>query len=63
MSPTADELRGIAWWNSLTASERSHWLEQASVGGRLWDVSASDAWEAFKQSRAAAERASRTRHL
>jgi len=47
-APTEDEIRGMAWWNQLSESRRLYWLEKASVGGRVWDVSAADAWAAYK---------------
>lgn len=49
--PTEDERLGMAWWNALPEYSRLAWLEQASIGGRLWDVSAADAWAAYKQRR------------
>jgi hypothetical protein len=51
-APTEDERLGMAWWNGLTEVARIFWLEQASVGGRLWDVSAADAWATYKESNA-----------
>jgi hypothetical protein len=48
--PTEDERRGMAWWNELSDTARVYWLDQASVGRRLWDISAADAWAAFKES-------------
>ena len=47
--PTPDQLRGMAWWNALPEYSRIAWLAEASVGGRLWDVSAADAWAAYKE--------------
>ena len=38
----ADALAGMAWFNSLTASERRHWLEVAG------SAVPADAWRAFK---------------
>ncbi len=46
--PTPDEVSGMAWWNELSDSARVFWLDQVSVGRRLWDVRAADAWAAFK---------------
>jgi hypothetical protein len=58
--PTADEKLGIAWWNGLSDTARVFWLEQASVGGRIWDISAADAWTAYKTIHGLESRAFRT---
>ena len=29
--PTADELAGMTWWNSLDKSERAYWLAEANT--------------------------------
>ena len=36
--PTADELAGMAWWNSLDKSERAYWLAEArsAVPAEAW---------------------------
>lgn len=44
--PTADEQRGIEWWNALDEDARRYWMRQAKNSGR-----AADAWEACKQAR------------
>ena len=46
--PTTGQLAGMAWWNNLSPDARRFWIEEASCGRRLWDVSPADAWEAFK---------------
>jgi hypothetical protein len=46
--PNDEQRAGVAWWNRLSLHARRHWLEQASCSGRMWDVSAADAWAAFK---------------
>lgn len=28
-NPTADEIAGMQWWNSLTEAERANWLARA----------------------------------
>jgi len=47
--PTKDQLAGMAWWNKLSPDARRFWIEEASGGRGLWDVSPADAWEAFKR--------------
>ena len=43
--PTADEIAGMCWWNTLSETERAAWLRRAAeVGGS----SAADAWKAFQ---------------
>ncbi len=39
---TDDERAGMAWWNSLSESERARWLAAAS------SAKPADAWAAFK---------------
>lgn len=47
--PTADEIAGIRWWNSLTESERAKALEAAGwKSGSKWTLSAADAWALHK---------------
>jgi hypothetical protein len=49
-TPTADELAGIQWWNSMTEAERAKALEAAGwKSGGTWTPSAADAWIAHKQ--------------
>ncbi|MER8874504.1 hypothetical protein NKI04_32395 [Mesorhizobium sp. M0814] len=42
-NPTADEMAGMLWWNSLTEAERADWL--------AWADSAvpAEAWAAYKR--------------
>lgn len=48
--PTADELAGMQWWNSMTEAERAKALEAAGwSSGGTWTPSAADAWAAHKQ--------------
>jgi hypothetical protein len=48
--PTADELAGIQWWNSMTEVERAKALEAAGwKSGGTWTPSAADAWTIHKQ--------------
>ena len=48
--PTADELAGMQWWNSMTEAERAKMLEAAGwKSGDTWTPSAADAWAAHKQ--------------
>ena len=51
IQPTSDQHKGMVWWNSLSPSARHYWLQRASVGGRLWDVSPAEAWDEFKLTR------------
>jgi hypothetical protein len=49
-TPTADELAGIQWWNSMTEVERAKALEAAGwKSGGTWTPSAADAWTAHKR--------------
>jgi hypothetical protein len=49
-NPTADELAGMQWWNSMTEAERAQALEAAGwKSGGTWTPSAADAWTAHKQ--------------
>jgi hypothetical protein len=49
-TPTADELAGIQWWNSMTEVERAKALEAAGwKSGGTWTPSAADAWTVHKQ--------------
>lgn len=48
--PTADEIAGMHWWNSMTDAERAKALELAGwKSGGSWTPSAADAWTAHKQ--------------
>lgn len=48
--PTADELAGMQWWNSMTEAERARALEVAGwTSGGTWTPSAADAWTVHKQ--------------
>jgi hypothetical protein len=48
--PTADELAGIEWWNSMTEAERAQALEATGWKSRgTWTPSAADAWATHKQ--------------
>lgn len=42
--PTADETAGIEWWNSLSVTDRAHWLAEAG------SAVVADAWAAYKRS-------------
>lgn len=44
---TADEAKGMAWWNGLDDEARAYWMRKAGDTGR-----AADAWEAFKSTAA-----------
>jgi hypothetical protein len=44
---TGDELRGFAWWNNLTPTERANWVGRGYDEG--FGLSAASAWEAFKR--------------
>lgn len=53
--PTADELAGIAWWNSLSEPERATALKAAGwKSGGTFTPSAADAWAWHKQGQRAA---------
>ena len=41
--PTADDLTGIAWWNSMTEPERAYWLQRAKADAPK------QAWEHYKR--------------
>jgi hypothetical protein len=48
--PTADELAGMEWWNSMTEAERATALEAVGwKSGSTWALSAADAWTVHKQ--------------
>jgi hypothetical protein len=48
--PTADEIAGIAWWNSMTEPERADALKAAGwKSGATFTPSAADAWAWHKQ--------------
>ena len=47
---TADERRGIAWWNALPEYSRLAWLTEAQRRSGDRAVSAADAWAAYKES-------------
>jgi hypothetical protein len=50
LKPTADELAGIEWWNSMTEAERAKALEAAGwKSGGTWTPSVADAWVAHKK--------------
>ena len=40
--PTTDEQAGMDWWNSLTETERAHWLAVSQT------AVPAEAWAAFK---------------
>jgi hypothetical protein len=41
--PSADELAGVAWWNSLSEPRRADWLRLAD------STKPADAWAEFKR--------------
>ncbi|MER9304259.1 hypothetical protein [Mesorhizobium sp. M0496] len=41
--PTADEMAGMQWWNSLTEAERADWLVRAQ------SAVPAEAWAAYKR--------------
>jgi hypothetical protein len=45
-TPTEDEMRGIAWWNSLTDTERKAWLARAG------SAIPAAAWAAYQRTQA-----------
>jgi hypothetical protein len=48
--PTADEIAGMQWWNSMTEAERAKALVAAGwKSGGTWTPSAADAWTIHKQ--------------
>ncbi|MDP9017657.1 MAG: hypothetical protein M3N19_05000 [Candidatus Eremiobacteraeota bacterium] len=48
--PTADEIAGMQWWNSLTDNERAKALKDAGwKAGGSWTPSAADAWVTHKK--------------
>ncbi len=48
--PTADEIAGMQWWNSMTEVERSKALEGAGWrSGGTWTPSAADDWTLHKK--------------
>ncbi|MGC2030609.1 MAG: hypothetical protein WA642_11355 [Steroidobacteraceae bacterium] len=48
--PTADEIAGMQWWNSMTEAERAQALEAAGwKSGGTWTPSAADAWATHKK--------------
>jgi hypothetical protein len=48
--PTADELAGISWWNSMTEAERAAALKAAGwKSGGTFTPSAADAWAEHKR--------------
>jgi hypothetical protein len=48
--PTADEIAGMKWWNSMTEAERAKALEAAGWrSGGTWTPSAADAWALHKK--------------
>jgi hypothetical protein len=44
-NPTADDARGVAWWNSCDEAVRRYWLELAKSSRPV------DAWRKYKQVR------------
>jgi hypothetical protein len=49
-SPTAHEIAGMLWWNSMTEVERTRALEDAGwKSGGTWTPSAADAWAHYKK--------------
>jgi len=58
--PTADEIAGIEWWNSLAEPERAKALEAAGwKSGSKWTPSAADAWALHKISTVLEENAAK----
>ena len=48
--PTADEIAGMQWWNSLTEVQRAEALELAGwKSAGTWTPSVADAWTAYKE--------------
>jgi hypothetical protein len=48
--PTADEIAGMQWWNSMTEADRAKALEDAGwKSGGTWTPSAADAWAVHKR--------------
>jgi hypothetical protein len=48
--PTADEIAGMAWWNTLTEAERAKALEAAGLhSSGTCAPSAADAWKLHKR--------------
>ena len=48
--PTADEIAGMQWWNSMTETERARALAAAGwKSGGAWTPSAADAWAVHKR--------------
>lgn len=48
--PTADEVEGMKWWNSMTKTEREKALENAGwKSGGTYTPSAADAWALYKK--------------
>jgi hypothetical protein len=48
--PTADEIAGMKWWNTMTEAERAKALEAAGWrSGSTWTPSAADAWALHKK--------------
>jgi len=48
--PTADELAGMQWWNSLSEAGRAKALRDAGwKSGEAWTPSAADAWAHHKK--------------
>jgi hypothetical protein len=45
--PTAEELAGMQWWNSLSETERADALNRAGDGSHI--PSAADAWALHKK--------------
>jgi hypothetical protein len=50
--PTADEIAGMRWWNSMTEAERAQALEAVGwKSGVTWTPSAAEAWAHYKKTR------------
>jgi hypothetical protein len=48
--PTADEIAGMEWWNSMTEVERARALEAAGwKSGGSWTPGVADAWVHYKK--------------
>ena len=45
--PTADEIKGMDWWNDLSEAPRKYWMHRAGDTG-----DAADAWAVFKATEA-----------
>ena len=53
---TADDVRGMAWWNACTEAERLAWLQRAD------SACPADAWTTYKAAQRADERSAQEVH-